>query len=720
MKEQEAVFSPAELGRYLFQLRERADIRQADLAKRVSLSPAVLSRIESGDRLTSLEEVVDILKQIPTTEAERLIQALQRRWMMLPIPPLDHEDQDCLWDAEQVARQLYELQSQPDLPQAFARRIGEYIDELKRCAAQIMKRDHQVAFIGNIGVGKSTSICHMSGLIVQKEDGSVVPVLADGGGGTTICEVHLITGPEYGIAIEPSNSDEIREEVRDFAEYIMKGSSVSDKIGGGRSAESQVVSQEVGRAIRSLSDLVITSSKDSAGKKISTDPAKELAAKCSSINAFVVEVMTRMSLPARDRRQLWYDNASGKAPLTWLRDEFRRVNNGTHPEFTLPKRIDVIMKEPLLRADGLGVRIIDTKGIDRTAAREDLEIHLKDPHTLAVICSYFNDAPGLYAQQLLSRAIDTGVRRLEVNTSVLVLPQFRQAFAMTDDSTGMPVETAEEGYELKREHAEMNMATLGLKDFRIGFYNCFSDAPTIAQEFIVTGLRRARTSFRDQLGSAITGARDLLANLSEEATQAVLEDAAGRLRVWLMRNKDVPSLAGNVQEGLLSELLVVHASAINAAARRTGEWRNFSYSYQLGFGARKLCVAALGKRIDGFSEYCRILQATPGLEASRELITQTERVLLTGFDQMQNKAQLMAQTSYREALKAASELWQACVDEWGQSRGYRQTVAQYSRDWFDNDARESLEKELKEMLNHEWSRVLQLVSDLIGPDPQLG
>lgn len=33
------------------QVRERSGVKQAELAKRVSLSPAVLSRIESGDRL---------------------------------------------------------------------------------------------------------------------------------------------------------------------------------------------------------------------------------------------------------------------------------------------------------------------------------------------------------------------------------------------------------------------------------------------------------------------------------------------------------------------------------------------------------------------------------------------------------------------------------------------------------------------------------------------
>ena len=47
----EEVWSPVELGRHLMQVRERSGIKQAELAKRVALSPTVLSRIESGDHV---------------------------------------------------------------------------------------------------------------------------------------------------------------------------------------------------------------------------------------------------------------------------------------------------------------------------------------------------------------------------------------------------------------------------------------------------------------------------------------------------------------------------------------------------------------------------------------------------------------------------------------------------------------------------------------------
>lgn len=715
MADPSATLNPAELGRYLFQLRDDAKLTQSVVADKVKLSSAVLSRIETGERPVSLDEVVDILKAIGTPEAVRLTAAIQRDWRVLPMPSLDHADQDVLWDAEQVAKRLDGLRQDPKLPQAFGRRIAEFLDELKRCAGLLLKREHQVAFIGAIGVGKSTAICHMSDLTVRRDDGKLQPVLADGAGGTTLCEVHLLQGPQFGISIEPRSADEIREDVRDFAEHLLRGSSAAEEEGT-RPGDSQGTYIEVARAIRNMADLAPKTSRDAAGKRLVFDPAKELAEKLPSIRELTAEILARMSLHTRDRRQLWYEPASGKNPQAWLRDEFRRINDGKNAEFTLPRRIDVTVKRPLLKVDGLSVRLIDTKGIHATAAREDLEVHLKDPHTLAVLCSAFNEAPGGFSLQLLGRALDSGVRGLEVNSSVLVLAQHDQALAVMDDATGSPVETVEDGYELKRENALMNMTSLGLKDYRIGFYNCLSDPPAQAQQFLTEGLQRARAAFRMQLAAAVKGARDVLENQREQANQAALDEASRRLRLWLKESARLPVAPGSVQEELLGEIVSANASQVYAATRREGEWRNFSYSYQLGFGARKLCVTAAGKRVDGFADHCRLLRADPELAAAGELVAQVERVMQAGFDQMQSKAQLLAQTSYREALKAAAELWQRCVDEWGRSRGYRQAVAAFSREWFSDESRMAMEGELRTMLEREWARVLQSVAELVGPE----
>lgn len=712
--EQDSSLNPVELGRHLMLVRERGGVKQAELAKRVSLSQAVLSRIESGDRPVSIQEVQDILAQLPTSEAAELSKALQRTWRVLPRPSLDHADQDILWEAELAARDLATLRDLPDTPHAFERRLSEYIEELGRSAGLLLKRDHQVAFIGSIGVGKSTAICRMTGLETPKEDGTMVPVLEAGGGGITVCEVHLRTGPGFGLIIEPRSDDEIRQDVSDLADHVLKGNVPVEDDGPG-ATESQGISKEVARALRNMAGLAVQRPKGSDGKRTTVDPAKQLAEQFPTQREFVVEVLSRMELHRRDRRDVWYDSASGKSPKAWLGDAFAAINNGRNPEFTLPKRIEVVVPDQLLSASDLTVRFIDTKGIDRTAAREDIEMHFDDPHTLAVLCSNFNNAPAAEARLLLERAKDAGNRNLEVNASLLVLPRPSEALAMKDDATSTPVESADEGYELKAEQIALALEPLGLQNLGVGFYNANEDPATAAQEFLIERLALARASFRNRIQDATNGARALLRNHGEERIRAVLRDTSETLRAWATMNTAVPPVHAHVQESLVAQIQVAYASTVRAAVRREGEWTQLSYSHHIGYGARRLAVIALGNAVNDFVGHCKILAATPRYADATDLISQTERVLTATYEELLRKVQLMGQTVFKDALKADPVFWQACMAEWGQGPGYKTRVASHNRDWFDSEARRQLEDELKSLIAREWARALQSVTDLLEP-----
>jgi transcriptional regulator with XRE-family HTH domain len=708
-------WSPVELGRHLMQVRERSGIKQAELAKRVSLSPAVLSRIESGDRPVTLEEVQDILAQLATPESSELARALKRSWQVLPRPALDHPDQDLLWEAEQVARELATLRDQPDTPHAFERRLSDYIDELGRGAAMLLKREHQVAFIGSIGVGKSTAICKMTGLEFPKEDGTMTPVLEVGGGGITVCEVHLRTGPQFGLIVEPKGDDELRQDVLDLADSILKGASSPDD-DGPTAQESQGISKEVARALRNMAGLAVQRAKGPDGKRTTVDPAKQLAQQFPTQREFVVEVLSRMDLHRRDKRDVWYDSASGRSPKAWLRDTFAAINNGRSPEFTLPRRIEVVVPEKLLQVADLAVRFIDTKGIDRNAAREDIECHFDDPHTLAVLCSPFNNAPAAEARLLLERAKDAGIRTLEVNASLLVLPRPAEALAMKDDATSAPVDSVQEGYELKGEQIALALEPLGLQALGVAFYNANEDPPVSAQKFVLERLTRARESFRARINDATAGARVLLRNHGEERVRAVLRDAGESLRTWSTQNATAPRVQAHVQESLMAQIQVAYASTVRAAVRREGEWSQLSYSHHIGYGARRLAVMALEKAVDQFSGHCKILLEMPRYAEARDLLSQVERVLTSSYEELLRKVQLMGQTVFKDALKADPKFWQACMDEWGQGPGYKSRVATHNRQWFDNEARRKLEEELHALIAREWTRALSNVTALLEPN----
>ena len=704
---------PAELGKYISGIRERANIKQAELARRITWSPAVLSRVESGDRTLASDELDQILSAIGTPEAAHLRTAMQRTWRVLPRPPLDHPDQDLMWSAEEVAQQLVALREKPDLRNAFNQRISEYLNELKVVSALLMKRDHQVAFIGSIGIGKSTAICRIANLEISSDDiGRPHPVLEAGAGGVTICEVHIRTGSGYGIVIEPRREEEIRDDVTDFAEYILDTAPVHNEADSGSDADAQGISKEIERAIRNLARLRVRREKTADGKFIRHDDAKDLASLHPSVRELTVEILSRMELHRRDRRDIWYDPTVGKPPLHWLKETFEKINNGRHQDFTLPSRIEVIVPHRLLDAADLAVRFIDTRGIDRTATRADLEAHLDDTHTLTILCSGFNNAPAAEARLLLERAREAGVRFLLERAALLVFPRTSEALAVKDES-GLKVENTQEGYQLKAEQVAMNLQQIGLSALSTHFFNAYEDNPNALRDFLTSRLESARQSFRQRLSDISQNASLLLANIDKEQTLAVLQHTGKMLGVWIKKHDAPPPRAAHVQDSLLTEMRGAYAATVRAAVRREGDWHNLNYTHHLGYGARRLAAMALDRYIESFGELCSTMIDNPEYSEGKDLISQANRVLQSAFEEMLRKIQLTGQTIFSNSLKTDANFWKQCDSEWGRGTGYKSRVAEHSRAWFEDDKNKELEAELLEMIQREWKNALGKVAALL-------
>ena len=106
----------------------------------------------------------------------------------------------------QPLRESWICRGRPDIRNVFVKRLDEYQSSLRRAANLTLGTEYTVAFIGDIGVGKSTAICRAADLEVQ-EAKKLEPVLEVGGGGVTICEVHLVQGPHYGILVEANKRE---------------------------------------------------------------------------------------------------------------------------------------------------------------------------------------------------------------------------------------------------------------------------------------------------------------------------------------------------------------------------------------------------------------------------------------------------------------------------------------------------------------------------------
>jgi hypothetical protein len=236
-----------------------------------------------------------------------------------------------------------------------------------------------MGIIGDMGVGKSTAISFIFDLLVPAAlaDKPINrPVLETGAGGTTMCEVHVKTGPEFGISLLPMSDGELSELVADFCASKWAISSNQQQQQG----ESVGVSREAERAIRNMSGLG-RKRETIAGKSAYHDPVTDLIKSSGSEEEFRTRVIGLMGLENRTKRELWYDSSTRKHPMEWVTETFKAVNNGRMKDVPLPKSIDLLIPNFGRSFGELEITVVDTKGVDDVAVREDLDHRLKDPRT---------------------------------------------------------------------------------------------------------------------------------------------------------------------------------------------------------------------------------------------------------------------------------------------------------------------------------------------------
>ena len=705
-----------EVGKYLAHLRDKAGLKQNELAQKVTWSSAVLSRVESGERAVSTDELNSILDAIGTEEARQFQKTAGRIWRKLQKPPLGHPDESLLWEAEQALQRVEELKIEPDIKNIFVKRLEEFHDELDSAASLVLGTEHSVAFVGDIGVGKSTAICRVADLEVQKGK-TLVPVLEVGGGGVTICEVHLVQGPYYGLVVEPMGENELRREVLEFAQFLKRSPEApqEEEIGD---IDSHGTSKEIERAIRNMSGLTRKVSRETGpdGKRIrvTVDSAKDLSEESADSNVLAVEILARMDLQKRTRRELWHSENSSENPLLWLQRNFMEVNNGRHPEFSIPKRIEITVPQRILGEESLSIRIIDTKGIDRTAERRDLEEHFSAPNTIVVLCSSFYDVPSTSVQNLLERAQEGQFANLETKTTVLALPRPNEALAVKDDE-GFSAQTIEDGYDLKGDQVELRLEALQVPGVRVEFFNALEDDPELLSDFLLQLVQGVRKRHCENLKEAIAGANDLVQNFAKEQVREIQQQAAKHLITWLKNNQQIGPFSRCLQDSLISAIGRAHASSLRASVRRQGEWYNLDYSHQLGYGARAMAVGAVGSKLEAFKAVATNLLQNPELEDAFGLVQQASRILESGTEALFVKSQLLGRTIHTRYMKPAAKLWDSCDEEWGRGPGYRDRVSQHHQGWFtdDRDNITAQAQALIDLVKKEWQEILERLTAIL-------
>jgi hypothetical protein len=630
---------------------------------------------------------------------------LNERWERLEQPPFSHPQREALYKAELTLQKLRTFYSKKNLPTPLYGEVKMHEESLLQAAKYLSSLHHSIAYVGDIGVGKTTAVCLQTGLIFPKSGKSELPTTAleTGGGGTTVCEVRIRQGLQYSVLVEPQADTEIYR----FAEELCAGTYESGDVvkdGSPTGKESQIkgVSKEIDRALRNMAGLTRQRQRTSDGKtKTYYDPLKELAKKSESLDALCSEFIQRLALPKRTRREISYDETSNLSELEWLQKTFRDVNNGRHEEFSLPQRVDITIPRSPLDIPEYQVEVIDTKGVDQTAIRPDIQACIDNPRTITVLCSKFNDAPGTSAQNLIEHLKKAGQSTvLTERVKLLVLPRPAEAIAMKDDS-GEPAETDEDGYIMKGEQVELLLKRIGIENMPMSFFNSFSDVPQQLNEFIIYQLNTLREEKVERISVVCNAVDYLIKHQEEEQARTAQGHVSKELKIFLERYPDFPEQNWDVHDFLLDEIMNTHARTVWASVRREGHWSNLDVHFILGYGARVKARDNTEEIYYGLHGIVQQMLGNNDLEPSHVFLRELNSNWLSWYDGFLNITQQIGSQVFQPALDGDS-VWLECAELYGQGTQFRLEVSSKLREWFNSPKQRHLHDLLKIRICEAW------------------
>lgn len=690
------------IGSAIARLRGEANVTQAVLAEKSGLDQSRVSRIEKGEVVANadVDRVLDALDALGVNKAKAFREYIGRDWQHIEPPSFWNPERACLEITEETLGEIAVFLSDGEHPWPLRRQIERQRESLLKAASFLGRLNHNVAFIGDMGVGKSTAISFIFDLLVPPSlaDKTINrPVLETGAGGTTICEVHIKSGPEFGISLLPMSDAEMRELVSDFcaAKWAVHTSEQRE------AGESVGVSREAERAIRNMSGLG-RKRETVEGKIVYHDPVGDLAKSSSSEDEFRTRIIALMNLDDRTSRELWYDSSTRKHPMEWVMETFRAVNNGRLKDVPLPKSIDLLIPN-FGRAFGeLDITVIDTKGVDDVAVREDLDHRLKDARTAIVFCSRFNDAPGTSTRVLLQHLRQTFSERFDTGkVSVLALPRSEEARAMKDD-VGEQALTDAEGYEFKRMQVSSELAADDLAGVPMFFFNVEADEAATVRADLFAQLGRMRKAVEDRLFDLCAASQDIIKNHEAQALNAAIEEVANRLDTFLNGNRSLGARERLAHVDAINTIRGVrYASTLWASMRRSGDYPGLNVVHLVGVGAARDARQRSEGWFNSLDAFLKSLKADEGLMLASRSIDQIAASAAVSKRAFLEAAQLGGVEVYREPL-SQSAVWSSCASEWGRGPGFKNRVAEHLEKWFGKET--MLKDRLETMLNGLWEQ----------------
>jgi GTPase SAR1 family protein len=274
-----------------------------------------------------------------------------------------------------------------------------WYDFLKKTREKLETETYKLVFIGQKGIGKTTSILELFGLN-KTISGKKEELLATASGGTTTCEVELLKSvkPITYFEIEPIDSQLLNQYIDDFCSIYDDAENTDDN---------SYLPTEIARSIRNMIGL--------KKKDIET-----LRNECKDNDEFKTEIVRRIDVQNRTQTIVKCQSYNGSF-FKDCKDKFHEINLCKIKDVMLPKRIKIYLTKDIFDFEGKPYvsSIIDTRSIDTVLSSSSDSNKMKREDILDYIdnqqnnCLFFfiddiKPAPSQSISELLRTRLSTG------------------------------------------------------------------------------------------------------------------------------------------------------------------------------------------------------------------------------------------------------------------------------------------------------------------------
>lgn len=619
------------------------------------------------------------------------------------------KERQVLAQAVKLGAEITQLESELRDNQPILNQLKLLRTNLHNSREYLESTHHAVAFIGSVGVGKTTAICRILGLVDKEQR----PVLSTASGRTTLCEVEIRRGARTRILIEPCSDEETRNYLRDFVDLLELRSGDGDSENG--DGDPVNLSSEVERCLRNMTQLPVRRTKSPDGKILKTDEALDLYRKVGSKDAFAAQALDRLNLARRTKIELVCDTDD---PLLWVRKNFEDINHGRHADTPMPQRIVVEVHDCAFHVGGLEVAVVDTKGLDGNVEREDIDRQFRNPRTVTVLCSRFNDAPEQAIQDLMQHIGDTGLTQaLTAESQLLVLDRDGEAAKVMSEEG--PVSSIDEGRLVRQDQIQDTLRTrlkLSEQHFPpIGFLDAGRTDDTAIVTELMNRLQHLRARRVAQIQEVAAAVEEIAKHRERALARAAFETVSAAIHSWAQAGRTRMAEIRHLYKPLVDDMTTkeVYASSIRASVNRRGSWGNFDFYYKLAVAARKKAVTSFHETVEEIELVLKNLERQDALKPVHPFIRQLQLAVNERMERLYDTAAVRGRTAFEDNMKADLPFWSAQQDEWGRGSGYKSRIAQGTEGWFQHHSPAKQEEAIQHEVFTGWIALIEEVESLL-------